>query len=73
MSAHCSMSIDFISLVERGINAPSFETIETLCSCFGIEANALFTFPPEVITTRGRVKRSVESKAKKSAKKKAKR
>ena len=40
-------SEDFISLVERGINAPSFETIEALASALDTDVTALFTFPGE--------------------------
>lgn len=37
------LSVDFISLVERGISAPSFENIEILASVLGIEIPELFT------------------------------
>ena len=40
-------SEDFISLVERGINAPSFETIEALSSALETSEAVLFTFPGE--------------------------
>jgi transcriptional regulator with XRE-family HTH domain len=39
------VSEDFISLVERGINTPSFETIEALALALETDVNALFTFP----------------------------
>jgi transcriptional regulator with XRE-family HTH domain len=48
-------SEDFISLVERGINAPSFETIEALASALDTDATALFTFP-DVENARRRVR-----------------
>jgi len=39
------VSEDFISLVERGINTPSFETIEALAAALETDVTALFTFP----------------------------
>jgi|SRR6185312_8429601 len=42
-----SVSEDFISLVERGINTPSFETIEALAEALGTDVTTLFTFPGE--------------------------
>jgi hypothetical protein len=41
------VSEDFLSLVERGINAPSFETIEALAAALETDVTALFTFPDE--------------------------
>ena len=41
------VSEDFISLVERGINQPSFETIEQLAEALETDVRALFTFPTE--------------------------
>ena len=38
------ISVDFLSLVERGINAPSFENIEKLASALGVEPRELFDF-----------------------------
>ena len=42
-----SVSEDFLSLIERGISAPSFETIEALASALETDVTALFTFPGE--------------------------
>ena len=61
-------SEDFISLVERGINAPSFETIETLAAALETNVTALFTFPGEgserqrVRMVRGRGKKRTAEK-----------
>ena len=38
------ISADFLSLIERGINAPSFETIEQFSERLKITVAALFTF-----------------------------
>ena len=40
-----SVSEDFISLVERGINTPSFETIEALAAALETDVTTLFSFP----------------------------
>jgi transcriptional regulator with XRE-family HTH domain len=41
------ISIDFLSLVERGINAPSFESIEAFSITLGIPVRDFFDFSPE--------------------------
>ena len=38
------ISVDFLSLIERGINAPSFETIEKIAKCLGVRVAFLFAF-----------------------------
>lgn len=38
------MSVDFLSLIERGINAPSFETIEQIAHCLRVPVVVLFDF-----------------------------
>ena len=47
------ISVDFLSLVERGINAPSFETLEKLACALDVPVKELFNFdssehPPHV-------------------------
>jgi transcriptional regulator with XRE-family HTH domain len=39
------ISVDFLSLIERGINAPSFETIERMARTLRLPVRALFEFP----------------------------
>lgn len=39
-----SISVDFLSLVERGINAPSFETLEKLSCALDVSVKELFNF-----------------------------
>lgn len=39
-----NVSVEFISNMERGINAPSFETIEKIAQAFDLPINELFTF-----------------------------
>jgi transcriptional regulator with XRE-family HTH domain len=36
------ISVDFLSLIERGINAPSFETIEQIASRLQVPVSKLF-------------------------------
>ena len=38
------ISVDFLSLIERGINAPSFQTLEKLALALELEVRDLFTF-----------------------------
>src|ERR1041385_71302 len=60
------VSEDFISLVERGINTPSFETIEALADALETDVTTLFTFPGDQ-GVRQRV-RMVRPKTKKTGK-----
>jgi transcriptional regulator with XRE-family HTH domain len=39
-----NISVDFLSLVERGISAPSFETLERIGKCLRMPVAQLFTF-----------------------------
>jgi transcriptional regulator with XRE-family HTH domain len=39
------ISVDFLSLIERGINAPSFETIEQMAKRLRVPVKVLFEFP----------------------------
>jgi transcriptional regulator with XRE-family HTH domain len=50
------ISVDFLSLIERGVNAPSFETIEQIASRLDTSVASLFTFP-ERTNRDGRRKR----------------
>jgi transcriptional regulator with XRE-family HTH domain len=38
------VSVEFISNIERGINAPSFETLEKLCEALQLLPKELFDF-----------------------------
>ena len=38
------ISVDFLSLIERGINAPSFENLEVFSDQLGIPLHELFVF-----------------------------
>ena len=38
------VSVDFLGLIERGINAPSFERLEQIAERLDISVAALFTF-----------------------------
>lgn len=39
------VSTDFISLIERGQRAPSFENLEQLAEAFQVKVSELFEFP----------------------------
>ncbi len=44
LASAIEISVDFLSLVERGINAPSFENIEKLARALGVSIRDLFDF-----------------------------
>lgn len=44
------ISVDMISNIERGINAPSFETIEKLAKVLKILPKELFNFDAEALS-----------------------
>ena len=41
------MSVEFVSNMERGVNAPSFETIEKIARAFDLSVAQLFDFEEE--------------------------
>lgn len=41
------ISVDFLSLIERGRNAPSFKKLERMARGLGKPVAYLFTFDPE--------------------------
>lgn len=43
-----SISVDFLSLLERGINAPSFDTLERLAVALDIPIKHLFEFDSDL-------------------------
>jgi transcriptional regulator with XRE-family HTH domain len=38
------ISVDFLSLIERGINAPSFENLDVFSTQLGLRVSELFIF-----------------------------
>jgi transcriptional regulator with XRE-family HTH domain len=38
------ISVDFLSLIERGVNAPSFETLEKIAKRLRLAVSDLFMF-----------------------------
>ena len=44
LAEEVGISVDFLSLMERGINAPSFDNIEKLANSLGISIQELFEF-----------------------------
>ena len=53
----CGLSEDFISQLERGINTPSFETIEVLATELDTDVAALFTFSAKEVARGVRASR----------------
>ena len=43
-SESVGISVDFLSLMERGINAPSFETLERIAGALRVRVRDLFDF-----------------------------
>ena len=41
------ISVDFLSLIERGVNAPSFENLDVFAKRLGMSHAELFTFLDE--------------------------
>jgi transcriptional regulator with XRE-family HTH domain len=48
------ISVDFLSLIERGVNAPSFENLDVFSERLGIPVSELFTFDVDSIPTKAR-------------------
>ncbi len=46
------ISVDFLSLIERGINAPSFETLDQMASRLKLSVSYLFTFDEDAAKSR---------------------
>lgn len=44
LSGLCDISTEFLSLVERGLNAPSFDNLERIADALGVEVHHLFEF-----------------------------
>lgn len=51
------MSVDFLSLIERGRNAPSFEKLEGMAAALKVPVAYLFTFERQYLRTRSKVQR----------------
>lgn len=47
LAEKCDYSVEFISLLERGINSPSLEGLERLAAAFAVPIRDLFDFPEE--------------------------
>ena len=47
LAEKAKISVDFLSLIERGINAPSFENIENLARALGLPVAELFSIEKE--------------------------
>jgi transcriptional regulator with XRE-family HTH domain len=46
------ISVDFLSLIERGINAPSFEVLEQMAGRLDLQVRELFDFRKTAKTAR---------------------
>jgi transcriptional regulator with XRE-family HTH domain len=46
------ISVDFLSLIERGVNAPSFENLDAFAAQLELPVSALFDFDAPTSTGR---------------------
>lgn len=44
LAERARISVDFLSLIERGRNSPSFENLDTLADALNVSVSQLFTF-----------------------------
>jgi transcriptional regulator with XRE-family HTH domain len=44
LASQARISVDFLSLIERGINSPSFGTLEKIANALGVLVKELFSF-----------------------------
>ncbi len=44
LAENLGVSVEFISNMERGVNAPSFETLEKISQAFDLPVSELFNF-----------------------------
>jgi len=44
LAEKAQISVDFLSLIERGRNSPSFENLEALANALSVGVVSLFTF-----------------------------
>ena len=44
LATAAEISVDFLSLIERGINAPSFDTLEKLSCVLNVPVSEMFNF-----------------------------
>ena len=51
------MSVDFLSLIERGRNAPSFEKLERMAAALKVPVTYLFTFDSQSSRKRNKAPR----------------
>jgi transcriptional regulator with XRE-family HTH domain len=62
LAEQIGISITFLGLIERGVNAPSFETIEQIAKALKINVADLFTFEDQArsrtLSERARATRS---------------
>ena len=48
LAQNAEISVDFLSLMERGVNAPSFETLEKLSLAMGLPVKEFFNFDSDL-------------------------
>lgn len=63
LAENLELSLDMVGRIERGIVAPSFNTLEALCRVFGIDSAGLFSIdvPAKLKTERAVLLNGVNS------------
>ncbi len=51
LAERAGISVDFLSLIERGKNSPSFENLDELASALGVQVVELFNFEEMTLET----------------------
>ena len=51
LAERAGISVDFLSLIERGKNSPSFENLEPLADALGVSVAHLFSFEGRSLET----------------------
>ena len=51
LAERAGISVDFLSLIERGKNSPSFENLDGLAAALGVTVAQLFAFEGNLVET----------------------
>jgi transcriptional regulator with XRE-family HTH domain len=49
LAERAGISVDFLSLIERGKNSPSFDNLDDLADALGVAVAELFSFTEEIL------------------------
>jgi transcriptional regulator with XRE-family HTH domain len=49
LAERAGISVDFLSLIERGKNSPSFDNLDDIAGALGVSVAELFSFTGEIL------------------------